>query len=64
MKVRVLQDLKAGDKFYMKGLTINGEKTLPSCELIRYNGMNKYVVESDGCSLLLDGDSKVYNVIK
>ena len=60
----VLQDLKVGSKFQMEGLTVNGEKTLSSCELIRYNGMNKYVVESDGCSLLLDGDSKVYNVIK
>ena len=60
----VLQDLKVGDRFQMEGLTVSGDKTLPSCELIRYNGMNKYVVESDGCSLLLDGDSKVYNVIK
>ena len=60
----VLQDLKVGSKFQMEGLTVNGEKTFSSCELIRYNGMNQYVVESNGCSLLLDGDSKVYNVIK
>ena len=60
----VLQDLKAGDKFQMEGLTVSGEKTLPLCKLISYNGMNKYVVESDGCRLLLDGGSRVYNVVK
>ena len=59
----VLQDLKVGNKFQMEGLTVSGEKTLPLCELISYNGMNKYVVESDGCMILLDGDSKVYNVV-
>jgi hypothetical protein len=59
----VLQDLKVGSKFQMKGLTVSGEETLPLCELISYNGMNKYVVESDGCMILLDGDSKVYNVV-
>ena len=59
----VLQDLKVGNKFQMEGLTVSGKKTLPLCELIGYNGMNKYIVESDGCTILLDGDSKVYNVV-
>jgi hypothetical protein len=59
----VLQDLKVGSKFQMEGLTVSGKRILSLCELISYNGMNKYIVESDGCMLLLDGDSKVYNVV-
>ena len=58
-----LQDLKVGSKFQMKGLTVSGEKTLPLCELISYNGFNKYVVESEGSLILLDGDREVYNVV-
>lgn len=60
----VLQDLKVGDKFQMDGLSVSGKTTKVKCELIQYGGMNKYVVSCQGITILVDGDSKVYNVIK
>jgi len=64
IKVMVLQDLKVGDKFQMDGLSVSGKTTKVKCELIQYGGMNKYVVSCQGITILVDGDSKVYNVIK
>ena len=54
-----LQDLKVGDKFKMKGLSVNGKETLTTCELVGYNGMNKYIVLNEGITLLLEGSTQV-----
>jgi hypothetical protein len=43
---------------------MDGKSVHVDCTLRAYNGMNKYVVESDGISLLLDGEgtvTKTYN---
>ena len=41
-----VQDMKLGEVYLMEGLTQSGEKIMAPVRLIRYNGMNKYVVES------------------
>ena len=59
-----IKDLKVGQIFQMEGLTENGDRVQADCTLHAYHGMNKYVVESDGISLLLDGEgtvTKTYN---
>lgn len=40
-----IQDLKVGDKFKMNGLSVSGKPVKVKCELIQYNGMNKYVIK-------------------
>ena len=50
-----VQDLKAGDKFKMNGLSVSGKQTKVNCEMIRYNGMDKYIVVCQGISLLVEG---------
>ena len=62
IKVMVLSEKKVGDEFYMDGLSYpdnNPVKTV--CTLIEYRGMNKYVVDTEDCLVLCDGDDKVYN---
>ena len=59
-----IQDLKVGNIFQMEGLDIEGNTVQADATLLSYNGMNKYVVESDGITILLDGKdniTKVYN---
>tara|TARA_R110000737_G_scaffold324334_1_gene337228 strand:- start:557 stop:745 length:189 start_codon:yes stop_codon:yes gene_type:complete len=59
-----VKDLKVGDYFQMEGLNTNGDKVLADATMITYNGMNRYIVESDGITLLIDGEdevTKVYN---
>ncbi len=58
----VLSEKKVGDEFYMDGLSYpdnNPVKTV--CTLIEYRGMIKYVVDTEDCLVLCDGDDKVYN---
>ena len=55
-----VQDLKAGDKFKMNGLSISGKQTKAKCEMIRYNGMDKYIVVCQGISILVDGTDEVF----
>jgi hypothetical protein len=55
-----VQDLKVGDKFKMNGLTVSGKQTKVKCEMIRYNGMDKYVVVCQGISILVDGNDEVF----
>ena len=55
----MIKDLKAGSKFQMEGLTVNGDRVQCDATLIRYNGMDKYVVESDGITILYDGDQEI-----
>jgi hypothetical protein len=43
----------------MEGLNTNGDTVICNAELIRYNGMGKYIIYSDGITLLYDGDQKI-----
>jgi len=54
-----IQDLKVGDIFQMEGLDINGNIVQCDATLRSYQGMNRYVVESDGITILYDGDQKI-----
>mgnify|MGYP000114650797 CR=1 FL=1 len=54
-----VKNLKVGDIYFDKGLTVNGNIVNTVCKLISYNGMNKYVVENDGITILVDGDDVV-----
>lgn len=55
-----VQDLKVGDKFKMRGLSVSGKSTKVKCELIQYNGMNKYVVDCQGITILVDGTNEIF----
>ena len=54
-----VQDLKVGDQFKMLGLSVNGKQTQVKCELIQYNGMNKYVIACQGITMLVDGTDEI-----
>ena len=54
-----IQDLKVGDIFFSEGLTPNGDSIQTKCKLLSYNGMNKYVIENRGITILVDGDDKI-----
>ena len=54
-----IKDLKVNDVFYMEGLTPSGKVKESLAKLIRYNGMNKYIIETGGITMLADGDDKV-----
>jgi uncharacterized phage-like protein YoqJ len=54
-----IQDLKAGDKFQMEGLDTNGDRVQCDATLITYHGMNKYIIESDGITILYDGEQEI-----
>lgn len=59
----IVQDMKLGEVYLMEGLTQSGEKIMAPVRLIRYNGMNKYVVESGNrqrITMLLDGNETIY----
>ena len=59
-----IKDLKVGTIFQMEGLDINGNTVQADCTLRAYNGMNKYVVESDGINILYDGEDVITKVYK
>jgi|TARA_A100001391_G_scaffold202833_1_gene193463 hypothetical protein len=54
-----VKNLKVGDIYFDKGLTVNGDLINTECKVISYNGMNKYVVENDGITILVDGEDVV-----
>tara|TARA_R110001606_G_scaffold9603_1_gene41360 strand:- start:3677 stop:3928 length:252 start_codon:yes stop_codon:yes gene_type:complete len=54
-----IQDLKVGDKFQMEGLDTNGDTVQCDATLIAYHGMNKYVIDSDGITILYDGEQEI-----
>ena len=58
-----ISDFKVGDEFMVDGLAPNGELVKTKAKLISYNGMNKYVVESDGITVLTDGNEIAYPII-
>ena len=55
----MIKDLKEGDKFQMEGLDTNGDTVLCDATFIRYNGMNKYIIESEGITILYDGEQEI-----
>ena len=55
----MIQDLKVGDKFQMEGLDTKGDIIQCDATLIAYQGMNKYVVENDGITILYNGDQEI-----
>jgi len=55
--------LKAGTLFQMEGLDTQGNTVQANATLISYNGMNRYVVESDGITILYDGNEVVTKVL-
>ena len=59
-----IKDLKVGQIFQMEGLDVNGNTVQADCTLHAYNGMNKYIVESDGITILYDGEDVVTKVYK
>jgi hypothetical protein len=59
-----IEDLKVGDKFQMEGLNTNGDSVQCDATLIAYQGMNKYVVESDGITILCDGEDEIIKKVK
>ena len=40
----MIKDLKVNDVFYMEGLTPSGEVKESLAKLIRYEGMDKYII--------------------
>ena len=58
-----IKDLKVGTLFQMEGLDTDGNRVQANATLRSYNGMNKYVVESDGITILYDGDGVVTKVL-
>ena len=58
-----IKDLKVGDIFQMEGLNVNGKKVLADCTLRSYIGMDKYVVESDGITILYKGEDEVVSKV-
>jgi hypothetical protein len=55
----MIKDLKEGNKFQMEGLDTNGDTVQCDATFIRYNGMNKYIVESEGITILYDGEQEI-----
>ena len=63
-KVMKIKDLKVGQVFQLEGLDVNGNTVYADCTLRAYTGMNKYAVESDGISIIYDGEDVVKKVYK
>lgn len=58
-----ISNFKVGDEFMVDGLAPNGDFVKTKAKLISYNGMNKYVIESDGIMVLSDGNDNAYPII-
>jgi len=58
----MIKDLRVGDTFQMEGLNTNGDTVQCDATLISYQGMNKYIVESDGITILYDGEQEITKV--
>ena len=58
-----IKDLKVGTLFQMEGLDTDGNRVQANATLRSYNGMNRYVVESDGITILYDGNEVVTKVL-
>ena len=58
-----IENFKVGDEFMVDGLAPNGDFVKTKAKLISYNGMNKYIIESDGITVLSDGNDNAYEII-
>ena len=61
-----IKDLKVGTLFQMEGLDTDGNRVQANATLRSDNGMNKesrYVVESDGITILYNGSEVVTKVL-
>lgn len=58
-----IKDLKVGDEFMVDGLSPNGDFVKTKAKLIAYNGMNKYIIDNEGITILVDGDDNAYEII-
>ena len=58
-----ISNFKVGDEFMVDGLSQNGDFIKSKAKLIAYNGMNKYVIENEGITILVDGDDNAYEII-
>lgn len=61
-----IKDLKVGTLFQMEGLDTDGNRVQANATLRSDNGMNKesrYVVESDGITILYNGNEVVTKVL-
>ncbi len=54
-----IKDLKENDVFYMEGLTPSGKVKESLAKLVRYEGMDKYIIETGGITMIAYGDDKV-----
>jgi len=54
-----IKDLKVNEVFYMEGIAPSGKVTESPAKLIRYEGMNKYIIETGGITMIAYGDDKV-----
>ena len=54
-----IKDLKENDTFFMEGLTPSGKVKESLAKLIRYEGMDKYIIETGGITMIAYGDDKV-----
>ena len=58
-----IKDLNVDQLFQLQGLDMNGNTVYADCTL-RSNTNNKYIVESDGITILYDGEDVVHKVYK
>ena len=58
-----IKDLKVNDVFYMEGLTPSGKVKESLAKLIRYEGMDKYIIETGGITMIAYGDDKVRKTV-
>lgn len=58
-----ISNFKVGDEFMVDGLSQNGDFIKSKAKLIAYNGMNKYVIENEGITILVGGDDNAYDII-
>ena len=57
---KTISDFKVGDEFMVDGLSQNGDFIKTKAKLIAYNGMNKYIIDNDGITILVDGNDNAY----
>ena len=57
-----ISDFKVGDEFMVDGLSQNGDFLKSKAKLIAYNGMNKYIIDNEGITILVDGGDNAYEI--
>lgn len=57
-----IEDFKVGDEFMVDGLSPNGDFVKTKAKLVAYNGMNKYIIDNDGITILANGNDNAYSI--